>query len=149
MLAHFRLSIRGLRRSRGYTIVATASLAASLALATSVIAVVNAYLASALPYPHPQRLFHVMYAPPGPQEPANMSAIDWKQLSDIVEQPIISSGETYYLGDGGPAAIGRMLVADDYASSAQPPVVIGQALWRERFGSDPNVIGRELRVDVE
>lgn len=163
-----RLSLRGLRRSRGYTLIVTASLAASLALATSVIAVVNAYVASALPYPNPQRLYHVMYAPPGPQEPANMSAIDWKQLSDVVEQPIIASGETYYLGDGGPAQtarglrvslgfiaglgvraeFGRMLVADDYTSSQQP-VVIGQSLWRERFGSDPNIVGRELRVDVE
>src|SRR6185369_9633016 len=140
MLANYiRLALRGLRRSRGYTAIVTASLAASLALATSVVAVVNAYVAGALPYPNPQRLFHVMYAPPGPQEPANMGAIDWTTLSDVVEQPISASSETYYLGDGGPAQtargvrvslgfiaglgvradVGRMLVASDYVSSTQ------------------------------
>jgi predicted permease len=55
----------------------------------------------------------------------------------------------FIAGLGARAELGRMLVADDYTSSTQPPVVIGQALWRERFASDPNVIGRELRVDVE
>lgn len=166
---YIRLSLRSLRRAPSYTAIVTVSLAASLALATSVVAVVNAYLASALPYANPERLFHVMYAPPGPQEPANMGAIDWTHLGDIVERPILSTGETFYLGDDGPAQtargirasldfviglgiradVGRMLVADDYTSTSPTPAVIGQALWRERFGSDPNVIGRELRVNVE
>jgi len=39
-------------------------------------ALVNAYLVRSLPYPAASRLYHVRYAPPGPWEPANLSALD-------------------------------------------------------------------------
>ena len=42
--------------------------------------------------------------------------------------------------------LGRTFRADDERPGADPVVVIGHRTWRERFGTSPDVLGRELRV---
>src|SRR5215213_5543303 len=164
-----RFAARGLRRTPGFTLVATLSLALGLALAASTVSILNAYLIRSLPFPESDRLYHVMYAPPGPWEPAGMTALDWTSVGDVVEFPISASGESFYLGDGGytqalrgmrvtrgfvdglgvGVAAGRRPVADDFIAGAEPVALIGQALWRDRFGSDPGAVGRLLRTETE
>src|SRR6185436_19466383 len=92
-----------LRRSPAfiYGVVAPLSLAFSLAIVT--VAVVNAYLIQPLPYPAPDRVYHVMYAPPGPWEPRGLSGMDWASVSDVVEYPLASGADTFFLADGGAA----------------------------------------------
>ena len=41
---------------------------------------------------------------------------------------------------------GRVLSASDERAGAPPVVVLGYELWRERFGGDPTIIGRSVRV---
>src|SRR5687767_8934323 len=41
---------------------------------------------------------------------------------------------------------GRVLNANDERAGAPPVVVLGYELWRERFGGDPTIIGRSVRV---
>lgn len=44
--------------------------------------------------------------------------------------------------------IGRtFLPEEDSRQGAHPVVILGNALWRERFGADPSVIGKTLRID--
>jgi predicted permease len=42
-------------------------------------------------------------------------------------------------------AIGRLISADDTRSGAPPVVMISHELWRTRFGSDPNIVGRGVQ----
>jgi len=42
--------------------------------------------------------------------------------------------------------LGRPLVAQDESPSAAPVVVIGESVWRSRFGADPQVLGRRIRL---
>jgi putative ABC transport system permease protein len=164
-----RFAARGLRRTPLFTAVATLSLALGLALTTSTVSIVNAYLIRSLPYPESDRLYHVRYAPPGPWEPAGMTALDWTSVADVVEFPIAASGESFYVGDGGytqllrglratrgfaegldvGVAAGRRLVAEDFSAGSEPVALIGYAVWRDRFGSDPGTIGRLLRAETE
>ncbi len=54
----------------------------------------------------------------------------------------------YFRALGTGAAAGRVLVPEDDDESARQPVaVLSHALWKARFGSDPRVIGAELRVN--
>jgi len=164
-----RFAARGLRRTPLFTLVATVSLALGLALATSTVSVVNAYLIRSLPYPVADRLYHVMYAPPGPWEPAGMTALDWTSVADVVEFPISASGESFYVSEGGytqslrglrvtrgfveglgvSVAAGRRPAAHDFTAGSEPSALIGHALWRNRFGSDPGAIGRLIRAEPE
>jgi predicted permease len=164
-----RFAARGLRRTPLFTVVATLSLALGLALTTSTVCIINAYLIRSLPYPESDRLYHVRYAPPGPWEPAGMTALDWTSVADVVEFPISASGESFYVGDGGytqllralrvtrgfaegldvGVAAGRRLVDEDFTAGSEPVALIGYALWRDRFGSDPGAIGGLIRVETE
>ena len=164
-----RFAARGLRRSPLFTLVATLSLALGLALTTSTVAIVNAYLIRSLPYPESDRLYHVRYAPPGPWEPAGMTALDWTSVADVVEFPISASSESFYVADGGytqslrgmrvtlgfveglgvGVSAGRRLGAQDFTGGSEPSALVGYALWRDRFGSDPGAIGRLIRAETE
>jgi predicted permease len=164
-----RFAARALRRTPGFTVVTVLSLALGLAFAASTAAVVNAYLIRALPYPAAERLYHVRYAPPGPWEPGGMTALDWTSVGDVVEFALASSGETFYLSGGGytqparglrvstgfleglgvRAVVGRPLTHDDFAAGAEPVALIGHAVWRDRFGSDPAIVGRTLQAERE
>ena len=42
--------------------------------------------------------------------------------------------------------LGRPLVEDDEAPGAPPVAVLGHSLWRSRFGGDPGVVGRTIRL---
>ena len=57
----------------------------------------------------------------------------------------IASGNFFDLL-GVPPALGHT-----FGTDAEGPreVVLGHALWRDRFGSDPSVVGRDLRIDDE
>ena len=164
-----RFSARSLRRTPMFTLVAVLSLALGLAVATSIIAIVNAYLIRTPPYPAADRMYHLRYAPPGPWEPHGMTGLDWTTVEDVVEFPIASAGESFYLGSAGGTVLlrglrvtsgfvdglgvsvraGRRFTAQDFVAGSEPVAIIGHALWRDRFGSDPDAIGRIVRVEPE
>jgi putative ABC transport system permease protein len=163
-----RLAARALRRTPAFTTIAVASLVLGLTLAAVTLAVTNAYLVRSLPYPAADRLYHVLYAPPGPFEPGGLSAMDWSSVADVVEHPITAAGETLYLSDGGyaqpsrafrvnrgfldalgvRAVLGRTFTNEELSPSSDPVAMLGYALWRDRFGGDSAIIGRQFRADV-
>src|SRR5688572_8202230 len=165
----FRLAIRTLRRTPGFTLVGVTSLAVGFALTASTVAVLNAYLLRSLPYAEADRLYNVRYAPPGPWEPGNIQALDWRSVEDVVEFPITAAGDTFYVADGGftqtvrglrtglglieglgvRAALGRTLAAPDFKPSSDRVALMGYALWRDRYGSDPSMLGRQIRTEQE
>jgi predicted permease len=169
LVRELRYAGRMLRRAPAFTLVSLISLAAGFALTASTVAVLNAYVIRSLPYDHADRLYHVMYAPPGPWEPGGMESLDWGTVNDVVEFPVTASGATFYLSDGGHtqtirglragfglieglgvrAAAGRMLDASDFAAGSERVALIGYALWRDRYGSDPEIVGRQIRTDPE
>lgn len=164
-----RFTLRSLRRHPSFTLAATASLALGFALTAVAAAVLHAYSQRALPYDDAERLFHVRYAPPGPWEPRGVSTLDWAALEDVIASPIATRGETFYLSDlpgaqparglrvnrgfirglGVRVQVGRALSETDFAEGAEPAALIGHALWRTAYGSDPGVLGRTLRVEPE
>jgi hypothetical protein len=44
-------------------------------------------------------------------------------------------------------ALGRLLQPEDFRPDATPVVVLGQRLWRQRFGADPSVLGRAVSLE--
>lgn len=164
-----RFAVRGLVRTPVFALVAIVSLAVGFALTTTTVSVVNAYLIRSLPYPDSNRLYHVMYAPPGPWEPHGMTGLDWTSVEDVVEYPIAAAGDPFYLSEGGrtlslqrlratpgfvdglgvSVVAGRRLAPQDFVAGSEPVALIGHSLWRDRFGSDPEAIGRLVRGEAE
>lgn len=163
---YLRYSVRTLARDKGFTTVTVLSLAFGLALAATTLAVVNAYLIRAMPFPAAHRLYHVIYTLPGVPEPRGVAALDWKSLSDVIEVADASTLARFYIGDGAekretlglsvaPGAheilglrtlLGRPFLAEEYRAESEKVALIGYALWQERFGADPNIVGQSFRA---
>ncbi len=47
---------------------------------------------------------------------------------------------------GVDVALGRALTPDDHRADAPPVALLGHGVWTARFGADPSVLGRTLRV---
>ena len=98
-----------------------------------------------------------------------MTALDWSSVQDVVEYPISAAGDTFFVGGRGdsmalrglrasrsfveglgvPVAAGRGLLPGDYLTGAEPVALLGYTVWRDRFGSDPAVIGRLIPAVAE
>jgi predicted permease len=168
LLTDIRHAVRSLARARGFTVVAVGTLAAALALAASVMTVVNAYLLRGLPYPESDRMYNVRYAQPGQDMPRGMEALDWQSLSDIVEHPIAWDLDNFSLrgapypelaagtwvtpgyveGFGIRPAMGRGFAARDFEEGQPNVAVISHRLWQSRFGGDAQVLGRQFEAHV-
>lgn len=167
-IADLRLAVRSLARARGFTAAVVVTLALAVALATSLAAIVNAYLIRPLPYPAADRLYNVSYARPGQDMPAGMSALPWDAVADVVEHPISWDLDMFYLvggdhpdrapgawvtpgfmdGLGIQPALGRAFAPEEYVPGGPQVALLSDALWRRRFGGDSGIVGRSFEAYV-
>ena len=59
----------------------------------------------------------------------------------------VSTG--FFTALGTPAALGRTFTAEDNETSRNQIVVLSDGLWRTRFGADPQIIGRSVKLNEE
>jgi putative ABC transport system permease protein len=160
-----RSAAQSLARSRGFTVTVIAALAIAIALQTSIVAVINAYVLRALPYPAADRLYNVRYAQPPENPPRGLEDVDWRALDGVAEHGIAWDLDMFYLlggeypervagawvtpgfveGLGIRADLGRTLDARDFDAGQPQVALISHALWQSRFGGDSAVLGRTFR----
>jgi predicted permease len=160
---------RSLRRAPLISASAILCIGLGIGSTAAISSAVSRALLQPLPFRDPERLVTVYRTTPhfdtGPFSPANYSdlarethqlqglaaiahATGLLQLTDDATQVDIKrvTGNLFPLL-GVRALRGRMLTADDDRPNAAPVIVIGEALWRERFGGDPSVVGRPVILD--
>jgi predicted permease len=170
-MGDLRYAVRQLLRSPGFTFVAVATLALCIGANTAIFSVINAILLKPYPWPGSERLVYANNSYPvmGLID-AGVSIPDYLDRHDGVtsfEDSALFSYQSLNLdGDGrperlsalgvtpslfttlqSPAALGRTFTADDAKPGAPATVVLSDALWHSRFGGDPAVVGREIRLD--
>jgi predicted permease len=67
--------------------------------------------------------------------------------AEVVKAQAVSGG--YYAGLRAQPILGRAITDNDDKPGAAPVAVISYQYWRERFGADPNVIGRQLKLNKQ
>ena len=171
MLTH---ALRALARAPGFVVVAVLTLALGIGATTAVFTVVNALVLRPLPYPAADRLVMLwqdLRARGGPPDewasPGNV--VDWQsRLPQIERLAAIGGWRPTFVGDaepealtgeqvsheyfsvlGRPPMLGRDFAADDDVPNARRVVLIGDGLWRRRFGADPGVVGRVVTLAGE
>jgi predicted permease len=163
---------RGLLRDRLYAFTTVGTLALTLGAATAVFSIVNGVLLRPLRYPHPQALVSMREVVPAlvdryptlPVTPrhfdvwrqratsfASMSEMDWRTSTltgagDPVQLVVLRSSGTLFDVLQLPVALGRGLVRDDENPDHPRVTVISDRLWRERFGADRQVLGRNVTL---
>jgi predicted permease len=168
-----RYGVRMLAKTPGLTAVVVASLALGIGANAAVFAVVDSFLLRPLPVPHPERVVvlatHQQGAPPGASNFSYADLADFQKqttgiFSDLFAyspdspglsvngnaQVIIAGSVTgnYFSALGLKPLLGRFFVPGEGERPGEPPrIVLAYSYWRTRFGGDPQVIGRQVRVN--
>lgn len=174
VLQDLRYAVRGLRRAPGFTLVAALTLTLGIGANGTVFSLVNGLVFRAPAGIHePGGLVQIARSYDDDPRWDNWS---WPALRLMVEEADALSGVAGYqttgfvLGRGADTEsvagqlvtgsyfdvlgvrpfLGRLLgPSDDAVPGAHPVVVLSHGLWVRRFGSDPGVVGRTVRVGTE
>ena len=165
-----RYGARMLLNSRGFTAVAVLSLSLGIGVNTTIFSVVNAVLLRPMAVQEPERLVEVYLSDSDGYPYATMSYPDYRDFREQNEvlSGIVCSEVTFYhfsrddltemvFGDavtgnyfevlGVAAALGRTFLPEDDAPGAQPVAILGYGFWKKRFGGDPDVIGKRIKLN--
>ncbi|MBZ5559188.1 MAG: ABC transporter permease [Acidobacteriia bacterium] len=165
-----KYAVRLLIKDRWFTAVAAIALALGIGANAAVFTFVNAVLLRGLPFDDPDRIVSIGSLDARGRN-LGVSRLDFL---DIREAARSYSGLTMFMGAGvnvadeGKAAeqfggayisantfqmigqrpvIGRDFSATDDRPGADPTVILSNGLWKNRYGSDPAVIGRSIKVN--
>jgi putative ABC transport system permease protein len=171
LLHDLKHSLRSYRQNPGFTLTAVATLALGIAANTAVFSVVNAVLLKPIPYPDPDRL--VMFENTSPR--GSFPACSPAKFQHYREQTSVTQdvaafrtgvvnltggafpeqlkygrvSADYFRLFGAPVIRGRTFSAEEDLPRGPLAAVIGEGLWRRRFGGDPRVIGKTISLSGE
>ncbi|MFY9556990.1 MAG: ABC transporter permease [Blastocatellia bacterium] len=168
LLHDVRYSVRMLRKSPGFTVVAVVALALGIGATSAIFSVVNAVLLRPLPFKDPERLVRIW----GKIEKAGIPKnwISQPELVDLKEQSqsfediaAYQSAGVNLTGNEDPvrvntafvnaslfpilgieATIGRTFLEEEDQPGHDKVVLVSNGLWRRRFGGDPGLIGKTV-----
>jgi putative ABC transport system permease protein len=165
---NLRFALRMLLRQPGFAAVVVLTLALGIGANTAIFSVVHGVVLKPLALPDSQRLMQV-----GWSYRQWFGSIDDAQFRHFGEHQrsfghfVASTGASFTLvGDDGGLrvvglhvsagyfetvgvmpALGRPFVAEDDREGAPSTVILSDRLWRGRFGADPGLVGRDIRLD--
>src|SRR5438067_7460645 len=166
-LQDLRFGFRILRRSPGFSILAILCLTSGIGTTVAVLIWIEGYLFR--PHPsvaHQDRMFALNATTRGEQVYTELSYpefLDYEKSSTLLESIIVDriTGTTLSVGDRAERASGAIVSANYFDAlgvqpilgrgfrpeegtgrNAHPVTVIGYRTWKERYGGDPNIIGR-------
>jgi putative ABC transport system permease protein len=169
-LRDLRLAFRSLRARPLFLATAVATLGLGIGASTGVFSVIQAALLRPLPFEDADRLM-VVWGVAGPERDIRgaspIEIRDWDGMVDALGPLTPYNATTFNLSGEGEAAQlrtetvghayfeilgvsparGRTFTPEDDRPGATQTAVISDALWTARFGGDPRVIGRTVRLD--
>jgi len=167
-----RYGLRSQRRSPGFTVIVVLTLALGIGANSAIFSVIDAVLLRPLPFPNASQLadlcarstlFDFEHLGVSLPDIADIRATS-TSFSNLSPYQLSSKEMT---GDGKPERIAGADISEDFfpdlgvkpllgrafvSSDMQPgahAVILSHALWRDRFGSKANAIGKTLRLDGE
>ena len=169
--ADLRYALRMLRKNPGFTAVAILTLALGIGANTAIFSVLDGVILKPLPYSHPDRLAliwsELKLAGQSRVPSSGPDLADLKSRSRLLESvggiwvssaALMGTGEPEQLKVGFvtdnflsilgvPLAHGRMFTPEDNLKNAATTVILTDGLWRRRFGADPQILGKTVRLD--
>jgi putative ABC transport system permease protein len=158
----------------GFALVAIVTLALGIGANSAIFSVVHAVLLRPLPYPDAERLVQIWEITPDGDDHNVVSRgnfMDWRDLAQSFEE-LGAHSSGYGVGltprDGDPIRItgasatpgvfrtlrvspqlGRTFAEDEGEPGGGAVVLISDRLWRQRFSSDPAVVGTTAIIDEQ
>jgi predicted permease len=166
-----KYGLRMLAKNPGFTAVAVITLALGIGANTTVFSVVNGLFLRGLQVQDPGALVTLGFTH---QKDVGLSLVSYPDFEDIQRQANrwadlfayrfgvdgLSEGDRadhiltnyvtgdYFTGLGVKPALGRLILrSEGKVPGADPILVVGYSYWQSRFGGDPAVIGKVVRID--
>jgi len=166
-----RFSLRALRRSPGFSLVAVMTLALGIGATVATFSVVNTVLLRPFAFSHPEKLLWI-YSQRSDNPRTNFSLPEYRDYRDQATSFDGLAGVASFnpsFADSGPPErvqgvrmsanafamlgvrplLGRALIAEDDRNGARGVVLIDYGLWSQRYARDPSVIGRSVNLNGE
>ena len=171
LIQDLRYAIRTLGKSRGLAAVAVIALALGIGANTAIFSVVNAAMIRPLPFKDPDRLVMVWEHNRNRNRAQNVvnpaNYMDWQDQNTVFEGMAVLFDTRYNLTDvddpeeipaqlvttnffnllGVSPALGRAFEKDDEMPDRDSIVILSHALWQRRFGSDPSITGKTIKLN--
>jgi putative ABC transport system permease protein len=173
LLQDLRFGARLMLKRPGFTAVSVFTLALGIGLTTMMFSIVNGALLKGLPFDDADRIMAVTRTELV-QGWENMSVPihdleAWREQERAFEELASYSTGTFNVSgpegadryDGGWVSpnlfdllrvrpvLGRSFLEEEGAAGAPAAVILGWRVWQDRFGGDPGVLGRTLRINAE
>jgi putative ABC transport system permease protein len=162
-------TLRNLRKSPGFAIVAILTLALGVGANTAIFSVVKSVLLSPLPYSTPDRLMAVSQADARTTTPGTTSygtLVEWRARTRLFDSlvayrdwglPMTGGGDAelvrglrvsagFFDTLGVPMQIGRNFTEEEDHPNTRRVIILSDAFWKTRFSADRNVIGRNITL---
>ncbi|MHB8485188.1 MAG: ADOP family duplicated permease [Candidatus Acidiferrales bacterium] len=172
--ADIRFALRMLRKSPRFTAVAVLTLALGIGASTAVFSLVDAVLLKPLPFPHAERIVFPWRLPKRglnfgfdtypwgrvdflffSRESKAFEALgafqsdsfDLTRSGEPVRVDGLRASAGFFPSLGVSPSLGRTFTDEEDRPGNEHEVVLGDALWRQRFGADPGILGRAIDLN--
>lgn len=171
LLRDIRYGLRLLWKSVGFTSVSLLALALGIGATTAIFSLLYSVLIAPLPYPDSDRIVMVWSHQKGERNGTSPSDFqDWKKQSTVFDTLSPWTGEGFTITTpewteqvqasksgtgffdlliGEKVAYGRHFIEEDTIAGNDHVVVLYNKFWKDRFGSDPSIVGKKLRMSGE
>jgi putative ABC transport system permease protein len=166
-----RFSLRALRKSPGFSVVAVITLALGIGATIATFSVVNTVLLRPFAFSHPEKLLWI-YSQRSDNPRTNFSLPEYcdyrDQITSLEGLAGVASFNPSFADSGPPERVqgvrmsasafamlgvqpflGRTLIPEDDRNGARGVVVISYGLWSRRYARDTAVIGRAVNLNGE
>src|SRR5262245_10169 len=170
LLQDLKFAVRLLIKDKWFTLVAAVALALGIGVNSAVFTFVNAVLIRGLPFDDPDRIIAVgMIDTRGRQfGVSRLDFNDWRDQQRSFSGLSIMQGSPMNVSDEGRPAeqyqgtyqssnlfdiigqkpiIGRNFSPENDTQSGEPVVLLSNGLWKNRYGGDPSIVGRTIKVN--
>jgi len=164
-----QFALRVLRKSPGFTAIAILTLALGIGANSALFSVVNGVLLNPLPFQDPDRLV-ALYTktPTGNQNSITyLNFLDWQKNNRSFSSLCAFRSDNFNLtGAGEPDRLhGHMISAEFFSTlgiqpvlgrtfrpeedqpGAAPVAILGDALWKRRFGASRDILGKNITLN--
>jgi putative ABC transport system permease protein len=164
-----RYGVRGLLKHPGFTGIVVITLALGIGASTAIFSIVNSVVLRPLPYHTADRIVAIQELNAEGRRGQSTAAnfFDWRAqqtvfehlaaikttttnlaLSDHAERiDLAQTNANFFDVFGLSPQHGRLFIPQDEQAGHEPVVVVSNALWQRRFGSDPTLVGRPITLD--
>jgi len=164
-----RYGVRVLLKSPAFTAIAVLTLALGIGANTALFSVVNGVLLNPLPFPNPDRLVAAYSKTPQFHESSISypNFLDWvRNNRSFSELGAFRSEEYNMTGEGEPERLhghmvsadffpalginpllGRNILPEEDKPGAAPVALIGDGLWKRKFGLSSDVLGKRITLN--